>query len=113
MLLRPQWLSCGQKQSATLCYMGDESSRVGVRELRQNLSVFLRRVKRGETLEVTERSRAVAILGPLPKGSPLDRLRAAGKVRPAEGDLLALGAPQGEVSTRAGETLQAGREERI
>lgn len=100
-------------RSATLCYMGDESPRVGVRELRQNLSVFLRRVKRGETLEVTERGRPVAILGPLPKGSPIDRLRAAGKVRPAEGDLLTLGAPQGEISTRAGEALQAGREERV
>lgn len=93
--------------------MGDEARRVGVRELRQNLSVFLRKVKRGETLEVTERGRPVAILGPLPKGSPIDRLRAAGKVRPAEGDLLALGAPQGEASTRVGEALQAGREERI
>jgi prevent-host-death family protein len=31
--------------------------RVGVRELRQNLSVYLRRVARGESLEVTERGR--------------------------------------------------------
>src|SRR5919201_1885089 len=34
--------------------------RVGVRELRQNLSVYLRRVRRGEALEVTERVRRVA-----------------------------------------------------
>ena len=39
--------------------------RVGVRELRQNLSVYLRRVRRGETLEVTERGQAVAILRPI------------------------------------------------
>jgi prevent-host-death family protein len=39
--------------------------RVGVRELRQNLSVYLRRVRRGEKLEVTERGRPVAILQPL------------------------------------------------
>ena len=39
--------------------------RVGVRELRQNLSVYLRRVRRGETLEVTERGRPVALLQPI------------------------------------------------
>jgi prevent-host-death family protein len=37
---------------------------VGVRELRQNLSVYLRRVQRGETLRVTEHRRVVAVLGP-------------------------------------------------
>jgi prevent-host-death family protein len=31
-----------------------EERRVGVRELRQNLSKYLRRVERGERLEVTE-----------------------------------------------------------
>lgn len=40
--------------------------RVGVRELRQNLSVYLRRVRRGEALLVTERGRPVAALQPLP-----------------------------------------------
>ena len=40
-------------------------SRVGVRELRQNLSVNLRRVKDGESLEVTEQGRPVARLIPL------------------------------------------------
>jgi prevent-host-death family protein len=39
--------------------------RVGVRELRQNLSVYLRRVKAGERLEVTERGEPVARLEPL------------------------------------------------
>jgi prevent-host-death family protein len=37
---------------------------VGVRELRQNLSVYLARVKDGETLAVTERGREVARLIP-------------------------------------------------
>jgi prevent-host-death family protein len=36
--------------------------RVGVRQLRQNLSVYLRRVRRGESLEVTERGQPVAVL---------------------------------------------------
>jgi len=35
-----------------MCYMS-VPDRVGVRALRQNLSVYLRRVKQGETLEVT------------------------------------------------------------
>jgi prevent-host-death family protein len=39
--------------------------RVGVRELRQNLSVYLRRVRSGESLEVTERGRPVAVLQPI------------------------------------------------
>lgn len=46
--------------------------RVGVRELRQNLSVYLRRVRRGESLEVTERGRPVATLQPII--DPDDRL---------------------------------------
>jgi prevent-host-death family protein len=37
---------------------------VGVRELRQNLSKYLVRVKRGETLTVTERGTEVARLVP-------------------------------------------------
>lgn len=37
---------------------------VGVRELRQNLSRYLERVKAGDALEVTERGRVVARLVP-------------------------------------------------
>jgi prevent-host-death family protein len=40
------------------------TSRVGVRELRQNLSKYLERVKDGETLVVTERGHEVARLVP-------------------------------------------------
>lgn len=46
-------------------------SSVGVRELRQNLSRYLLRVKRGEPLAVTERGRVVARL--VPAGPGLDR----------------------------------------
>jgi prevent-host-death family protein len=38
---------------------------VGVRELRQNLSKYLRRVKDGESLTVTEHGREVARMVPL------------------------------------------------
>lgn len=62
---------------------------VGVRELRQNLSVYLRRVKAGETLHVTERGEEVALLTPKPakEMSVLERLIAEGKATPAKGDL--------------------------
>ena len=51
---------------ATLCYMARSNPAVvGVRELRQNLSVYLDRVKKGEALTVTEHGTAVAILRPL------------------------------------------------
>ncbi len=60
---------------------------VGVRELRQRASELLRRVEQGETIEVTDRGRRVAILAPPPEGNPLDRLRALGDIEPAKGDL--------------------------
>ncbi len=61
-------------------YMSDT---VGVGELRQNLSRYLRRVERGERLIVTDRNRPVAELGPpATGGAALDRLIAAGRVSP-------------------------------
>jgi prevent-host-death family protein len=57
------------------------STTVGVAELRQNLSRYLRRVERGERLVVTDRNRPVAELGPPAKtGAALDRLIAEGRV---------------------------------
>jgi prevent-host-death family protein len=58
---------------------------VGVAELRQNLSRYLRRVEQGERLLVTDRNRPVAELGPPPSsGSALDRLISEGRIaRPA------------------------------
>jgi prevent-host-death family protein len=54
---------------------------VGVAQLRQNLSEYLRRVERGERLVVTDRNRPVAELGPPPStGDALDRLIAEGRV---------------------------------
>ena len=64
-----------------MCYMDRRNPHlVGVRELRQNLSVYLDRVKKGEALTVTEHGAAVAILRPLPTASNLlDRLVAEGR----------------------------------
>ncbi len=66
-----------------------------MRELRQNLSFYLRRVEAGEALSVTRRGEPVAVLSPLPgRGSALDRLEAEGRlVHRAAGDLLDLGPP--------------------
>lgn len=60
---------------------------VGVRELRQRASELLRLVEQGETVQITDRGRPVAMLVPLPSGSPLERLRAAGEVEEATGDI--------------------------
>jgi prevent-host-death family protein len=69
-----------------MCYMDPRSApsaSVGVRELRQNLSVYLDRVKKGEALTVTEHGAAVAVLRPLPPASTaLDRLVASGRATP-------------------------------
>ena len=73
-----------------------KAGRVGVRELRQNLSVYLDRVKAGEILEVTEHGHAVALFTPLPgPATALEQLVAAGRATAAAGDLLALGPPLG------------------
>jgi prevent-host-death family protein len=59
------------------------SETVGVAELRQNLSVYLRRVEKGERMIVTDRNKPVAVLGPAPaSGAALDRLIADGRVSP-------------------------------
>ena len=73
--------------------MGDDPvvrPRVGVRELRQNLSVYLWRVKDGESLEVTEQGRPVARLIPLAadQRSRLAEMIEDGRATRPKGDLL-------------------------
>ncbi len=63
--------------------------RIGVRELRQHASRYLERVRRGESLEVTDRGTPVALLVPV-TGDRWDDLVARGLVRPASADLLAV-----------------------
>lgn len=60
---------------------------IGIRELRQRASEFLRLVQAGETIEVTDRGRPVALLTPVPAASPLEGLRAAGETSRVEGNL--------------------------
>jgi prevent-host-death family protein len=62
---------------------------VGVRELRQNLSRYLVKVKEGESFVVTERGREVARLTPSgPADAPLARLVTDRGATMPRGDLL-------------------------
>jgi prevent-host-death family protein len=71
-----------------MCYMAhgrDELDSVGVRELRQNLSVYLRRIKAGEELIVTERGQPVGKLVPLkPAKGSIDHMIELGIIRRPE-----------------------------
>jgi len=91
--------------------------RVGVRELRQNLSRYLLEVKEGESFVVTERGREVARLTPSgPEDSPIARLVAERGATMPRRDLLELAAS----STRgpasgppSSQVLEEMREERL
>ena len=57
--------------------------RIGIRELREDLSKAIRRVRRGYVLEVTDRGQPVARIVPItPTMGGLSELIAEGKVRP-------------------------------
>jgi prevent-host-death family protein len=88
---------------------------VGVRELRQNLSVYLRRTLAGETLEVTDRGQPVALLAPLPeRADPISRLAAEGRVTPAKRRLEDLGPPlEIELERPLSDLLEESREDRL
>lgn len=92
------------------------ASSVGIRELRQNLSRYIERVKAGESLSVTERGREVARLTPAgPKDSPIARLVADRGATMPTGSLRDLmppadGPPPGPPS---GQVLDGLREERL
>jgi prevent-host-death family protein len=51
---------------------------VGIRELRQRASELLRQVEQGESIEITDRGRPVAMLTPLANLGPTERLRISG-----------------------------------
>ena len=90
------------------------TSRVGIRALRQNLSVYLRRLDGGERFEITDRGRPVALLIPLAGSrSPLEKLVAQGRARMPARDLLDLPSPPGEPSTAASDALVADRDDRL
>jgi len=57
------------------------ATRMGIRELRDTLTRTIRRVRQGETIEITHDGEPVALLTPI-RGSALERLIAEGRVAP-------------------------------
>jgi prevent-host-death family protein len=66
---------------------------IGVRDLRQRASEYLREVQQGRTLEVTAHGRPVAQLVPVGSEGRRRVLATRGRLTPGSGDLLDLGAP--------------------
>jgi prevent-host-death family protein len=91
--------------------------RVGIRELRQNLSKYLAKIKQGETFVVTERGVEVARLSPSgPADSPIARLVAERGATMPRRDLLAIPARASRQASRklsSEEVLEEMREERL
>ncbi len=89
------------------------ATRVGVRELRQNLSVYLRRVESGEVFEVTERGRPVATLGPREEEieDVVDRMIRRHGGRRGTGNILDVEPLPGDGTNSLSEALIASREE--
>lgn len=105
-----------------MCYMAESQAsqtarplrpdRVGVRELRQNLSVYLERVIAGERLEVTDRGSPVAMLIPIRPGATLvERLVAEGRAIPARLRLEDLPPTREPLPPDLGERLQRALQE--
>jgi prevent-host-death family protein len=67
--------------------------RIGVRELRQRASEYLKQVESGRTLEITARGRPIALIVPLREAGRRQRLAVQGRIAPSAGDLLDLGPP--------------------
>lgn len=82
---------------------------IGVRELRQHASRYLARVRRGETLEVTDRGRPVARLVPIGTDIWAD-LVASGKLTLADDGSDLLDEPPGDYDVAASATLAAMRD---
>lgn len=56
---------------------------MGIRQLRDSLTATMRRVRMGETIEVTHHGAPVAVLAPLP-ADRIERLVAGGDVTPGK-----------------------------
>ena len=94
-----------------MCYPSS-MERIGVRELRQHASRYLDQVKRGETVEVTERGQLVALLvPPAPSAAERDRLISQGQLLPAHRAFAVPEAMVGGGATAA--TLDELRAERL
>ena len=75
--------------------------RIGVRELRQNASKYLRRVAAGESFTVTDRQRPVGRLVPVSAAGGIEAMIARGELLPPE-------RPTGVLSGQLPEPLDLG-----
>jgi len=66
--------------------------KISIRELRQNASAWLKQVQQGESFEITDRGRPVALLVPRPDDE-IERMIAAGRLTPPTRDWRELGPP--------------------
>jgi prevent-host-death family protein len=93
------------------------STLVGVRELKVRLGSYLRQVRQGRTLVVTDRGRPVAELRPMPKGNRdavLARLEAEGVVtRPTKRALSPFRPVALENGASLSDAVLEGREDRF
>jgi prevent-host-death family protein len=87
--------------------------RIGVRELRQNASKYLRLAQAGETIEVTDRNVPVALLTPLPKKpkTRYEEMIEQGLLIPAKRDWRTLGPPIEAPGRPLSDVLQEMRDE--
>jgi prevent-host-death family protein len=84
--------------------------RVGIRELRQYASRYLARVQRGESLEVTDRGRPVALLVPV-REDGWEQLVLSGRVTPPTDPADVLDEPPAEHGIDASGRLAALRDQ--
>jgi prevent-host-death family protein len=83
---------------------------IGVRELRQHASRYLARVAKGETIEVTDRGRPVAMLVPTHQDRWQDMV-AAGHIIAADGEGHLLDDPADDYGISASRQLSAQRDD--
>jgi antitoxin (DNA-binding transcriptional repressor) of toxin-antitoxin stability system len=86
-------------------------ARIGIRELRDTLTTTIRRVRQGETLEITHDGVPVAILAPLP-ADRVGQLVAAGEATPPTELVEPLRRYSVTGTVTAGEAIEEDRAER-
>ena len=92
------------------------AQQVGIREIRQHLSKYLKRVAEGETFEVTDHGRPVAMLSPVStsRQPTLERLARDGWIILGTGeDITAMGDPLPYDGPPTADVLDDIREDRL
>jgi len=84
---------------------------IGVRELKQNLSAYLERAARGESIRVTDRGVPKAMLGPVPGAARLDEGIAKGWITPPQSSGAAARIRRARAAARTDDVLAEDRGE--